>query len=80
MLVKFLKSAPKASKPENEPCGARILAGIPGVDGRLFAQNFANHASISLSLVHLFVSNEGLVVDPRAGSIRPKANACCHLG
>ncbi|KAI9316084.1 retinal pigment epithelial membrane protein-domain-containing protein [Dichotomocladium elegans] len=43
MLVKFLKSAPKASKPDGEPCGARILAGIPGIDGRLFAQNLANH-------------------------------------
>ncbi|CDH59175.1 betacarotene-monooxygenase [Lichtheimia corymbifera JMRC:FSU:9682] len=43
MLVKFLKSAPKANKPDAEPCAARILAGIPGVDGRLFAQNYANH-------------------------------------
>ncbi|KAI8140808.1 retinal pigment epithelial membrane protein-domain-containing protein [Fennellomyces sp. T-0311] len=42
-FAKFLKAAPKASKPDGEPCGARILAGIPGVDGRLFAQNHANH-------------------------------------
>lgn len=49
MLVKFLKSAPKANKPDAEPCAARILAGIPGVDGRLFAQNHANHVCISPS-------------------------------
>ena len=46
MLVKFLKSAPKANKPDAEPCAARILAGIPGVDGRLFAQNHANHVCV----------------------------------
>ncbi|KAG0173544.1 hypothetical protein DFQ28_002152 [Apophysomyces sp. BC1034] len=43
VLVKFIKSAPKASKPDAEPCGARILPSIPGVDGRLFCQNMANH-------------------------------------
>ena len=43
IFTKFLKSAPKTTKADGEPCAARILAGIPGVDGRLFAQNHANH-------------------------------------
>ncbi|KAI9489556.1 carotenoid oxygenase [Zychaea mexicana] len=43
IFTKFLKSAPKTNKADGEPCAARILAGIPGVDGRLFAQNHANH-------------------------------------
>ncbi|KAI8098951.1 retinal pigment epithelial membrane protein-domain-containing protein [Halteromyces radiatus] len=43
VLIKFMKAASKASKPDGEPCGARILTSIPGVDGRLFCQNMANH-------------------------------------
>ena len=43
IFTKFLRSAPKTTKPDGEPCAARILAGIPGIDGRLFAQNHANH-------------------------------------
>ncbi|KAI8379443.1 carotenoid oxygenase [Radiomyces spectabilis] len=43
VLIKFIKSAAKANKPDGEPCGARILTTLPGVDGRLFCQNMANH-------------------------------------
>ncbi|ORX58184.1 hypothetical protein DM01DRAFT_1333849 [Hesseltinella vesiculosa] len=43
VLIKFIKSASKASKPDGEPCGARILTQLPGVDGQLFCQNLANH-------------------------------------
>ncbi|GAB5592338.1 hypothetical protein Unana1_07238 [Umbelopsis nana] len=43
ILVKFLKSATKASKPDCEPCAASISTYIPGVEGKLFAQNHANH-------------------------------------
>ncbi|KAL9539032.1 hypothetical protein MBANPS3_010512 [Mucor bainieri] len=42
VLSKFLGSS-KTSKPDAEPCAARILANIPGLEGRLFAQNYANH-------------------------------------
>ncbi|KAH8550472.1 retinal pigment epithelial membrane protein-domain-containing protein [Umbelopsis sp. PMI_123] len=43
VLVKFLKSASKASKPDYEPCASSISTCIPGVEGKLFAQNHANH-------------------------------------
>ncbi|CAO3594497.1 unnamed protein product [Absidia cylindrospora] len=43
VLIKFIKAASKPSKPDGEPCGARILTSIPGVDGHLFCQNMANH-------------------------------------
>ncbi|KAI8085086.1 retinal pigment epithelial membrane protein-domain-containing protein [Halteromyces radiatus] len=43
VLSKFMKSNVKASKPDAEICGARILPSIPGVVGRLFAQNSAKH-------------------------------------
>ncbi|CAO3598173.1 unnamed protein product [Absidia cylindrospora] len=43
VLIKFMKAASKPSKPDGEPCGSRILTSIPGVDGRLFCQNMANH-------------------------------------
>ncbi|KAL0078664.1 carotenoid oxygenase [Phycomyces blakesleeanus] len=43
VLVKFIKSSTKATKPDGEPCGARIMHSIPGIDGRLFCQNMANH-------------------------------------
>ncbi|KAM3579319.1 hypothetical protein VKS41_008179 [Umbelopsis sp. WA50703] len=43
ILVKFLKSATKASKPDCEPCAASISTYIPGIEGKLFAQNHANH-------------------------------------
>lgn len=33
------------SRADAEPCGARILSNIPGLEGRLFCQNFANHVS-----------------------------------
>lgn len=42
VLSKFLGSS-KVNKPDAEPCGARVLTDIPGLEGRLFAQNFANH-------------------------------------
>ncbi|KAI9496647.1 retinal pigment epithelial membrane protein-domain-containing protein, partial [Zychaea mexicana] len=35
----------KGSKADAEPCGARILSNIPGLEGRLFCQNFANHVN-----------------------------------
>jgi hypothetical protein len=44
VLSKILGSS-KPTKPDAEPCSARVLANIPGFEGRLFAQNFANHAS-----------------------------------
>lgn len=50
VLIKFMKAASKPSKPDGEPCGSRILTSIPGVDGHLFCQNMANHASNSGSL------------------------------
>ncbi|KAI7858508.1 retinal pigment epithelial membrane protein-domain-containing protein [Circinella umbellata] len=31
------------ARADAEPCGARILSNIPGFEGRLFCQNFANH-------------------------------------
>ncbi|KAI8064729.1 carotenoid oxygenase [Gongronella butleri] len=43
VLIKFIKSAAKASKPDGEPCSARILTHLPGIDGQLFCQNLANH-------------------------------------
>ncbi|KAI9475500.1 MAG: carotenoid oxygenase [Benjaminiella poitrasii] len=43
VLSKFLGSSAKPSKPDAEPCSARVLANIPGLEGRLFAQNHANH-------------------------------------
>ncbi|CAO3633186.1 unnamed protein product [Cunninghamella blakesleeana] len=43
VLIKFMKAASKANKPDGEPCSARILTKIPGVDGQLFCQNIANH-------------------------------------
>ncbi|CAO3668797.1 unnamed protein product [Rhizopus stolonifer] len=43
VLSKILKNATKPNKPDAEPCGARILTKIPGLDGRLFCQNHANH-------------------------------------
>lgn len=42
VLSKILSST-KTTKPDAVPCGARILGDIPGVEGRLFAQNYANH-------------------------------------
>ncbi|KAI8355130.1 carotenoid oxygenase [Blakeslea trispora] len=45
VLSKFLGSS-KTTKPDAEPCGARVLASLPGFEGRLFAQNFANHAKL----------------------------------
>lgn len=42
VLIKFLNNG-KAYKPDRIPCGQRITTYIPGVDGRLFCQNFANH-------------------------------------
>ncbi|KAG1494874.1 hypothetical protein G6F46_005827 [Rhizopus delemar] len=45
VLSKILKNATKPNKPDAEPCGARILTKIPGLDGRLFCQNHANHAN-----------------------------------
>lgn len=47
VLSKILGSS-KAVKPDAEPCSARVLANVPGFEGRLFAQNFANHASFIL--------------------------------
>ncbi|CEG82646.1 hypothetical protein RMATCC62417_16690 [Rhizopus microsporus] len=43
VLSKILKTAAKPNKPDAEPCSARILTKIPGLDGRLFCQNHANH-------------------------------------
>ncbi|CAO3582689.1 unnamed protein product [Absidia cylindrospora] len=43
ILSKFMKSNAKASKPDAEICGARVLPSIPGIVGRLFAQNSAKH-------------------------------------
>jgi torulene dioxygenase len=50
ILVKFLKSATKASKPDCEPCAASISTYIPGIEGKLFAQNHANHVSINYTV------------------------------
>ncbi|CAO3614397.1 unnamed protein product [Cunninghamella echinulata] len=43
IISKFMKSNAKASKPDAEICGQRILPSIPGIVGRLFAQNSAKH-------------------------------------
>lgn len=45
VLSKILKTAAKPNKPDAEPCSARILTKIPGLDGRLFCQNYANHVN-----------------------------------
>ncbi|GAN07383.1 carotenoid oxygenase [Mucor ambiguus] len=42
MLIKFLNNG-KALKPDRIPCGQRITTRLPGIDGRLFCQDFANH-------------------------------------
>ncbi|CAO3676973.1 unnamed protein product [Rhizopus stolonifer] len=42
MLIKLLNNG-KKMKPDRVPCGQRIMTQIPGLDGRLFTQNFANH-------------------------------------
>ncbi|KAI8993366.1 carotenoid oxygenase [Pilobolus umbonatus] len=42
MLIKFLNKG-KKPKADRVPCGQRIITQLPGVDGRLFCQNFANH-------------------------------------
>jgi hypothetical protein len=51
ILSKFMKSNAKASKPDAELCGARLLPSIPGIVGRLFAQNSAKHVSLPALLV-----------------------------
>ncbi|KAI8379059.1 carotenoid oxygenase [Radiomyces spectabilis] len=43
ILAKFIRSGTKLNKPDAEPCAARILPNIPGLEGRLFAQNSSNH-------------------------------------
>ncbi|KAI8972509.1 carotenoid oxygenase [Pilobolus umbonatus] len=43
VLTKLIKNSSKASKPDAEPCGATILTSIPGLPGRLYCQNYANH-------------------------------------
>jgi hypothetical protein len=42
MLIKFLNNG-KKPKPDRVPCGQRISTAIPGLEGRLFCQDFANH-------------------------------------
>ncbi|KAI8979501.1 carotenoid oxygenase [Mycotypha africana] len=42
VLIKFMDTG-KRLKADRVPCGQRILTQLPGVDGRLFCQNFANH-------------------------------------
>ncbi|KAI9483015.1 MAG: carotenoid oxygenase [Benjaminiella poitrasii] len=42
MLIKFLNNG-KILKPDRVPCGQRIIPRLPGIDGRLFCQDFANH-------------------------------------
>ncbi|KAI8382481.1 carotenoid oxygenase [Blakeslea trispora] len=42
MLIKFLNNG-KKPKPDRVPCGQRITTQLPGIEGRLFCQNFANH-------------------------------------
>lgn len=42
MLIKFLNNG-KKPKPDRVPCNQRIMTQVPGLDGRLFTQNFANH-------------------------------------
>lgn len=42
MLIKFLNNG-KKPKPDRIPCGQRITTHLPGIDGRLFCQDFANH-------------------------------------
>ncbi|ORX54429.1 hypothetical protein DM01DRAFT_1335578 [Hesseltinella vesiculosa] len=42
-ISKFMKASPKASRPDGEICGARLLPSLPGMVGRLFAQNSAKH-------------------------------------
>ncbi|OBZ90414.1 Beta,beta-carotene 9',10'-oxygenase [Choanephora cucurbitarum] len=60
VLSKILSSS-KVTKPDAEPCGARVLASLPGFEGRLFAQNFANHAKLDpfdLSPTRLWTWNQ----------------------
>ncbi|KAI8335812.1 retinal pigment epithelial membrane protein-domain-containing protein [Chlamydoabsidia padenii] len=62
ILSKFMKSNAKALKPDAELCGARILPSIPGIVGRLFAQNSAKHIQeldpFDLSPTRLFTWDE----------------------
>ncbi|RCI02924.1 hypothetical protein CU098_005962 [Rhizopus stolonifer] len=42
MLIKFLNNG-KKPKPDRVPCAQRIMTQLPGIEGRLFCQDFANH-------------------------------------
>lgn len=44
MLIKLLNNGKKL-KPDRVPCGQRMTAQMPGLDGLLFCQDFANHVS-----------------------------------
>lgn len=47
VLSKILNNSSKPNKkPDAEPCAARILTSIPGLEGRLLTQNYANHVSL----------------------------------
>lgn len=63
VLSKILKNATKPNKPDAEPCGARILTKIPGLDGRLFCQNHANHASPPFLINQLHTKTYLMTVD-----------------
>ncbi|CAO3671571.1 unnamed protein product [Rhizopus microsporus] len=42
MLIKLLNNGKKL-KPDRVPCGQRVTTQMPGLDGLLFCQDFANH-------------------------------------
>ncbi|GAA5813399.1 hypothetical protein MFLAVUS_006877 [Mucor flavus] len=42
MLIKFINNG-KKPKADRVPCGQRITGNMPGIEGRLFCQGFANH-------------------------------------
>ncbi|OAD79123.1 hypothetical protein PHYBLDRAFT_184656 [Phycomyces blakesleeanus NRRL 1555(-)] len=42
VLSKFLTPS-RAVKPDGEPCGVHIVTEIPGLRGRLYCRNYANH-------------------------------------
>lgn len=45
VLIKLLNNG-RVLKPDRIPCGQRITTCMPGFDGQLFCQDFANHVSL----------------------------------
>lgn len=52
VLSKILNNSSKPNKKADaEPCGARVLTNIPGLEGRLLTQNYANHVNKTIIII-----------------------------